>query len=340
MSSNNYNNFIDSANSSEPVDEPIDSTNTSDPENLPYLARQPWIDEPMSSSSSTFYEPVEPIVSTNTSEPEAQPQGPVMEDEVSTPCRQFSQSQFGPTEDLHTSDLLPAIYANPRPGTSRSSSNPCRQFSQSQFEASEELHTSDVLPAIYANQRPGTSRSSSNPCRQQSDTIDLVSDDDSPIPPHVSAESSSSSTFFEPEEAPPQETVMEDGTSGVKSTKKFRKGMKIMKSFIRSNSSDSSNSSVIFPTRKRRKIIAKQSSYSQSQFGPTEDLHTSDLLPAIYANPRPGPSRSSSTPCRQQSDTIDLVSDDDSPIPPHVSVLPVSKDNIELIDLVSDSSDE
>ena len=110
MSSNNYNNFIDSANSSEPVDEPI--------------------------------------VSTNTSEPEAQPQGPVMEDEVSTPCRQFSQSQF---------------------------------------EASEELHTSDVLPAIYANQRPGTSRSSSNPCRQQSDTIDLVSDDDSPIPPHVSA---------------------------------------------------------------------------------------------------------------------------------------------------------
>ena len=74
MSSNNYNNFIDSANSSEPVDEPIDSTNTSDPENLPYLARQPWIDEPMSSSSSTFYEPVE-----------APPQGPVMEDEVSSP---------------------------------------------------------------------------------------------------------------------------------------------------------------------------------------------------------------------------------------------------------------
>ena len=101
MSSNNYNNFIDSANSSEPVDEPI--------------------------------------VSTNTSEPEAQPQGPVMEDEVST---------------------------------------------QSQFEATEQLHTSDL---IYKNTRPVPSRSSSNPCRQQSDTIDLVSDDDSPIPPHVSA---------------------------------------------------------------------------------------------------------------------------------------------------------
>ena len=97
-------------------------------------------------------------------------------------------------------------------------------------------------------------------------------------PPHVSAESSSSSTFFEPEE--PEE------------------------------------------------------------FEATEELHTSDIFPAIYANQRPGTSRSSSNPCRQQSDTIDLVSDDDSPIPPHVSALPVSEDNIELIDLVSDSSDE
>ena len=103
-------------------------------------------------------------------------------------------------------------------------------------------------------------------------------------------------TFIGSNSSTPVEATQQEpnGSSGIKGINEYRENMKRIQTFIESNSSDSSDSSVRCPTKKHRKFITNQSSSTQSQFGPTEDMHWSDLLPSVYENPIPGTSSSQS----------------------------------------------
>ena len=196
-----------------------------------------------------------------------------------------SQTQLGTTEDMPFSLIVPTIYANPRPGPS-----------STQTEPTEEM---------YANPMPG---------------------------------SSSQTQFDSPEDMPflyPVPTVYPNPRPGTSSSseedthplgKRMRSIMeKVKRIGTLMQESDSSDSSVRSPIIKRRKSIARESSFSQTaveqsstdssdnEIGPSQTQYIPTLFPAIHGLP--------TVPTGQQS-------------------VPVHEDNIEVVNLASDDEDD